>query len=733
MRCSPRAFRPRPPPRWRRARPPSRPGVPGWRDQVHDADVSSQDEEVECAPRPVPEGQGDGGPDPERPGPGPAAVAQTTQVREVGDPAQDRLEDVVVRTPDERLPDRRRKQRHEERGVPPGGASEEQGAQGGRDENEQDPGDRGHDRRDSGNVLRGGGARRDGGGGDDLVEERRPGDGGAGRVVHPPVEPGHPRPVLGYPFGAERVVVRVAIRHEDDAFRGEDLRPGQEADREREEGDHDERSPARPVASIPRVHEPVGVAHPPGERKGKDAAWWTAAAAVVMAGFALRVLGARGDLWLDEVWSVELAQVAGLAGAVFTQLHHDNNHHLNTLWLLALGYEAGELPLRMLAVAAGTAMVAVAALGAARERALSLAWAFLLAFSYVAIHYGSEARGYGLALLLAVTGYVSMDRFLLTRRLAWAMAFAVSAVLGLLSHLTFLYAQLAFLAWGAAVAWRERRKRGLHAGLLVALMPPALCFAALWAVDLRFLIVGRGPEYQLWSVLRELVRTTFGIPRGPLEWLALPVLLLPAAELSRLARARDLRWVYFMAVILVGPAAVLLISRPEYLAPRYFLLAVPFLLWLTAAGALRLARTGRTGLSVVTALAVLFLAGNGAYVARLLRDGRGQYREALAFIVRSESGPVATVGSDHDFRNATVIGRLLPGLPGAARFRYVQAGEWSDASPSWVLVHHFTEDPLPDPVILGPTGRRYDLVRVFPYAGLSGWDWYVYRMAQGAR
>ena len=458
-----------------------------------------------------------------------------------------------------------------------------------------------------------------------------------------------------------------------------------------------------------------------------------AAGAVVLAAAVLRILGAGGDLWLDEVWSVELARAAGLAGAVFTQVHHDNNHHLNTLWLLALGYDAGELPLRLLAVAAGTATVAVAALGGARDRTLSLAWAFLLSFSYVAIHYGSEARGYGLALLFAVVAYVTMDRFLLTGRLAWAFAFAASAVLGLLSHLTFLYALLAFLAWGTAVAWRDRGKRSLHAGLLVALVPPALCFTALWTVDLRFLVVGRGPDYQVWSVLRELVRTTFGIPRGPLEWLALPVLVLPAAELVRLVRSQDLRWVHFLVVTLAGPAAVLLVSRPDYLAPRYFLVAVPFLLWLTAAGAVRIARTGRAGLSLVAVLAVLFLAGNGIHVARLLRDGRGQYREAIAFIVRNESGPVATVGSDHDFRNATVIGRLLPGLPGAARFRYVQAGEWRDDSPGWVLVHHFAEDPVPDPVILGPTGTRYDLLRVFPYAGLSGWDWYVYQMAQGAR
>jgi hypothetical protein len=462
-------------------------------------------------------------------------------------------------------------------------------------------------------------------------------------------------------------------------------------------------------------------------------AWWAAAAAVVLSGLALRVLGARGDLWLDEVWSLELARMAGSAGAVFTQLHHDNNHHLNTLWLLLLGYDAGALPLRMLSVVAGTATVAVAALGDSRDRGLSLAWAFLLAFSFVIVHYGSEARGYGPALLFAVACFVAMDRLLATGRLAWAALFAASAVLGLLSHLTFLHAQLAFLAWGAAVSWRDRGARTLHAGLLLALLPPAAIFAALWAVDLRFLVVGGGPEYRVWSVLGELVRATFGIPAGPLEWLALPVLALPAIELARMVRARDLRWVFFLTVMLLGPAAVLLLTRPAFLAPRYFLVAVPFLLWLTASGAVRLARSGRTGLTLASVLAVLFLAGNAASLARLFRDGRGQYRDALAFILRSEPGPVATVGSDHDFRNATVIARVLPGLPGAARFRYVQTGEWSDDAPRWVLVHHFAEDPPPDPVVLGPNRASYDLVRVFPHAGLSGWDWYVYRMAQGAR
>jgi uncharacterized membrane protein len=140
------------------------------------------------------------------------------------------------------------------------------------------------------------------------------------------------------------------------------------------------------------------------------------AAALVLAAAIVRVLGARGDLWLDEIWSMELARVAGSAVGVFTQLHHDNNHHLNTLWLVLVGYDAGPVAVRLLAILAGTAMVAVAALGGGRDRALALGWSFLLAFSCVLVHYGSEARGYGPALLFAVAAYVALDRLLATGR-----------------------------------------------------------------------------------------------------------------------------------------------------------------------------------------------------------------------------------------------------------------------------------------------------------------------------
>ena len=62
---------------------------------------------------------------------------------------------------------------------------------------------------------------------------------------------------------------------------------------------------------------------------------WCALA--VVAGALLSAPGLASDFWLDEVWTWWKTQrLAGRLG-VFTALHDSNNHHLNTLWVYALG------------------------------------------------------------------------------------------------------------------------------------------------------------------------------------------------------------------------------------------------------------------------------------------------------------------------------------------------------------------------------------------------------------
>src|SRR5438045_9458345 len=92
--------------------------------------------------------------------------------------------------------------------------------------------------------------------------------------------------------------------------------------------------------------------------------WWSAVAGVAVAGLILRVLAARGGLWTDEAWSMIYAEQARNAVGVFVRINHDNNHHLNTLWLQAVGSGAQPWLARLTGILTGTASSVVAAVPA---------------------------------------------------------------------------------------------------------------------------------------------------------------------------------------------------------------------------------------------------------------------------------------------------------------------------------------------------------------------------------
>ena len=108
--------------------------------------------------------------------------------------------------------------------------------------------------------------------------------------------------------------------------------------------------------------------------------WWGAVAAACLAGFALRLAAARGALWTDEAWSMIYAADAGTPAGVFWRINHDNNHHLYSLWLQAIGSGASPLLARLPAILAGTLSILVAAVFVGRRsRSAGLIAALLFA------------------------------------------------------------------------------------------------------------------------------------------------------------------------------------------------------------------------------------------------------------------------------------------------------------------------------------------------------------------
>jgi hypothetical protein len=130
---------------------------------------------------------------------------------------------------------------------------------------------------------------------------------------------------------------------------------------------------------------------------------WPVIALLTLVGLALRMAAARGGMWTDEAWSVVFAAQARDPLGIFLRINHDNNHHLNSLWLQAIGMHASSMLARAPAILAGTLTIPAAALlFARRSSAGAIAAAALFAISPIMVTYGSEARGYASMILATI-------------------------------------------------------------------------------------------------------------------------------------------------------------------------------------------------------------------------------------------------------------------------------------------------------------------------------------------
>ena len=128
-------------------------------------------------------------------------------------------------------------------------------------------------------------------------------------------------------------------------------------------------------------------------------------------GTVIRVHAAQGDLWLDEIWSIEMAKIAKSPMTILFGLHRDNNRYLNTAYRAMIGH--GRSPILYCAAALAGSMVMMLVLLVKNQfpdPAGRIIWTLVTTASYLFTLYSSEARGYALALLFAILTYAARDR-----------------------------------------------------------------------------------------------------------------------------------------------------------------------------------------------------------------------------------------------------------------------------------------------------------------------------------
>ncbi|AQR73035.1 hypothetical protein BXU08_04520 [Sphingomonas sp. LM7] len=311
---------------------------------------------------------------------------------------------------------------------------------------------------------------------------------------------------------------------------------------------------------------------------GVDRRYWWLLGAIVALGLALRIAGAQGALWLDEAWSAKQAHDAGTPLGVFLNINHDNNHHLNSLWLLLVGFDAPPLLARALSIATGTAAILVAAaIGARRSLTLGLVTALLFAVSPALVTFGSEARGYAPMSLALLTAILLVDRWLAGEaERSPALALAICFFLGAFSQLILFFGFCAVAGWVFFALWKRSGFREALTGSIRLFLPSTIALALVVTIILGAAAArtgftfGRYDPYNPLELLHgvsEMVQYTVGLPAMSIWGIAAMLVLLvlaPSAGVWRIA--------FHRLAILAFPLMLALLRSGNVAHPRYYLL-----------------------------------------------------------------------------------------------------------------------------------------------------------------
>jgi hypothetical protein len=443
--------------------------------------------------------------------------------------------------------------------------------------------------------------------------------------------------------------------------------------------------------------------------------------AILLTAAAARWTGMPSELWFDEILSLRLVQPLKNINQVLWSLHTDNKHHLTWLWLWYLGPHHSEWLYRLPSFLAAVTVLPLMYRLAQKSMGSTVAWLTLvpLSFCYPLIMYSSEARGYSLAVLFAVAAFALAPGAFITKSLPIALAFSLCIILGFLSHLTFIYIYAGLLAWAATdILYRPRWFPLLYH------IPAALLLLLFYKLDISKIQFAGGQPTTAADVLRSTTSLMFGTPiQGyPPIITALFVTTLAITGLIILARRHGLPLTtFFITALIIAPALLTATRQNPFLATRYYLVCIPFFLFLIAIALATISQNPICRWLVL--LLTIWLVINAAFrTSQLAVLGRGQVRQCLTQMAsQSHSSPI-TYSSQRPIMDQFNIDYYSETISPPTTFV-----EQTTPPPQWWILdldNPFTQGP---PTIYR-NGRLYTLDSIYPSDIISGLTWDLYHL-----
>lgn len=466
---------------------------------------------------------------------------------------------------------------------------------------------------------------------------------------------------------------------------------------------------------------------------------------VVAAGLLLRALCAGGDLWLDEIWSLQNLQIIQDVGGIFWGISQANNHFLNSLWLWFVGPHAPPLLIRLASVICGTLTIPVAARLCGRAGTVAgLAGAVLAAGSLIFVEYGSEARGYAGLLMMIFIAAEALEVFLdstssqdqpTPMAFRARIVFCIAVGLGALFHLTMLAAAVS-LIFATVLRLRARGcssalvfSAALDLGVSAFGAAPALGFIAAGVLNTHQIVLGRQIPFSfehLMGSLATLAEATLGLPFGAPSWLIM-LIVLAGIGFTVLTTQRD-RLILPLSVLFLPPLAAAIFHMPSVQIARFHLIGALGLVLLAsyAFGWFFAPHKTIVRCLIGLVLALGMVAGTATHLKALLVQGRGHYRKVVLFMEshRQEPNRPASYASNMPAE----VGRTVHFYDFKRGLRLDATPDWCKAAPAWYILSDDPGSETPSRTFGSPkcvvTYRQE--MRMVP-APLSGLRWVLYQ------
>lgn len=489
---------------------------------------------------------------------------------------------------------------------------------------------------------------------------------------------------------------------------------------------------------------------------------------ILAVGLGLRVTGALGDLWLDEIRTLGIVAARGTVTEIIWGPGRTNNHFLNSLYILLVGPDASPLTIRGFSVLSGTLSVAAAGLiGLRQGRVPALINMTLISVSFMMVLQGSEARGYGAMVLFYLIAVYLVDGALETEPSGrWKIALVVISLAGLLSHLLFTIFALFPLAWwvffeSTRPGWRIRSAVSKTLSLFFWTVIVTGLFVGSIVVAWGGRVEGWGfwtDPHGMYRVFGRLYERSLGFPDSlPLDSIPIIVAILTLLlwlsvrdSVSHVEKRRTDLYAFHLAGV---PLLIFAGGLYSFVFPRLLILTgATYLLFLGQMLGNLAGRSDHRRL-IPLLLLPLFILGNGTHLVRFFKWGRGSYAETVALITVAADSDTLKVGATHPASvNRIVFDYHLARSPHRLPVQFVDLSE----TPEWVLDRDYQNHPTPCPemYIVSPSSgleagasrsdpfacpkvlraegvqpnvlKEYRLFHFAPHGG-SGWNWKVYR------